>query len=57
LPAGEEVTGRSEFIVRSPAGVRLAIAERDRLDGLEITVDPARPVNLADAPVPRDAGG
>jgi hypothetical protein len=50
LPVAEEVAGRSEFIVRSPAGVRLAIAERDSLDGLEIKVDPASPVNLADAP-------
>ena len=51
LPPDEKIAGTSEFIVRSPAGTRLAIAERDKLEGLEIKVDPAQPVNLGSAPV------
>lgn len=51
LAPDEKVVGISEFIVRSPAGTRLAITEREGLDGLEIKVDPARAVNLGSAPV------
>lgn len=51
LPPDEKIAGLSEFIVRSPAGTRLAIAEREKLDNLEIKVDPASPVNLGGAPV------
>ena len=46
LAPGEKVAGTSEFIVRSPAGVRLALVEKDTLDGLRIEVDPATPVDL-----------
>jgi hypothetical protein len=51
LPPDEKIAGISEFIVRSPAGTRLAIAERETVENLEIQVDPASPVNLGGAPV------
>ena len=51
LAADEKVSGTSEFVVRSPAGKRLVIEERDKLDKLEIKVDPASPVDIGSAPV------
>lgn len=51
LPVDETITGISEFIVRSPSGVRLAILEKEKLESLEIPVDPATPVDLGDATV------
>jgi hypothetical protein len=46
LPEGDNVEGTSEFIVRSPAGARLAIHETDKLTNLVISVNPAVPVDL-----------
>jgi Papain-like cysteine protease AvrRpt2 len=47
LPDEETITGTSEFIVRSPAGERLTIIEKQKLDNLQIAVNSATPVNLA----------
>ena len=47
LPNGEEISGTSEFIVRSPAGERLTILQKEKLENLEIPVNPATPVDLA----------
>ena len=51
LPPDEEISGTSEFIVRSPAGTRLAIVAKEHVDSLEIKVDPAKPVDLARADI------
>ena len=48
LSDGEKITGASEFIVRSPAGSRLTIVQKEKLDNLQIPVDPFAPVDLGD---------
>lgn len=51
LPSDEEISGATEFIVRSPAGARLAIVTKERVNDLEIHVDPAKPVDLTTADI------
>ena len=50
----EEISGTSEFIVRSPAGERLTIFEKAKLENLQIPVNPVTPVNLTDVTLQPD---